>query len=155
MKKLILVLLLTLCLAQPAWAGMKEAEAAYIRGDYATAYREWKPLAVQGEADAQFYLGMLYDEGQGVPQDYKQAAYWYRKAADQGDAKSQVNLGFMYDNGQGVPQNYVQAHMWFNLADAQGAKLAIKNRDALAAKMTPQQIAEAQRLAAEWKPKKR
>ncbi len=65
----------------------------------------------------------------------------------------------MYEQGQGVPQDYVQAHMWFNLAasrsppGADHAK-AVKNRDILAAKMTPAQIAEAQRMAREWKPKK-
>jgi hypothetical protein len=59
----------------------------------------------------------------------------------------------MYDNGNGVPQDYVQAHMWFNLAGVQGDEDATKKRDIVAAKMTPDQIAEAQRLAREWKPK--
>ena len=74
-------------------------------------------------------------------------------AANQGDADAQNNLGVMFDNGQGVPQNYVQAHMWFNLAGAEGNSEGNKNRDMVARKMTAAQIAEAQRLAAEWKPK--
>jgi TPR repeat protein len=63
-------------------------------------------------------------------------------------------LGIMYDlGGHGVPQDYVQAHMWFNLAGASGNADAVKNRETVAAKMTPEQISEAQRLAREWKPR--
>ncbi len=85
---------------------------------------------------------------------------WYRKAAEQGVAAAQLNLGVRYDNGQGVPQDYVQAHVWFNLAAArflasetENRETAVRNRDRVAAKMTVAQIAEAQRLAREWKPK--
>ena len=74
--------------------------------------------------------------------------------ASQGDAAAQTNLGSMYGSGQGVPQNYVQAHMWYNLAAAQGDAEGTKNRDLVAKKMTPQQIAQAQELARNWKPKK-
>ncbi len=63
----------TVGLTAPAWAGSDEALAAYARGDYATAVREWRPLAEQGVAEAQFYLGLMYDNGQGVPQDYAKA----------------------------------------------------------------------------------
>jgi uncharacterized protein len=87
-----------------------------------------------------------------VPQDYAEAAKWHRKAADQGNAHAQNHLGVMYVHGQGVPQNYVLAHMWANLATANGLQLASATRDLAAAKMTPAQIAEAQRLAREWKP---
>ena len=88
-----------------------------------------------------------------MTQDYTEAVRWYRKAADQGNAFAQNNLGVMYDNGNGVAQDYVQAHMWYNLAAEQGVKLAIENRDSAAEEMTPAQIAEAQKLAREWKPK--
>jgi len=88
------------------------------------------------------------------PQDYAQAAAWFRKAADQGLAAAQNNLGLVYYNGHGVPQDYAQAHKWFNLAAASGDADAVSNRDRVAAKMTPAQIAEAQRLASEWKPTK-
>ena len=125
--------------------------------DYAAAVSWYRKAADQGDADAQYNLGVMYDNGQGVPQDYAAAVSWYRKAADQGYADAQYNLGVMYDNGQGVPQDYVQAHMWFNLAAAtsrkRGRDKAVKNRDRVAAKMTPAQIAEAQKLAREWKPK--
>jgi len=123
------------------------------RGDYETAFKEWLPLAEQGDADAQTSLGLSYYIGHGVPKDYVQARKWYLKAAEQGYALAQVNLGLLYANGPGVPQDYVQAHMWFNLAAAQGGKDGVKIREvleALAKKMTPAQIAEAQRLAREW-----
>ena len=84
------------------------------------------------------------------------AEYRYRLAADQGHAAAQFNLGVMYANGEGVPQDYVKAHMWFNLAGAQTTgsdrEGAVKARDAVAENMTSEQIAEAQRLAREWKP---
>ncbi len=109
--------------------------------------------AEQGYAQAQSNLGFMYDKRQGVPQDYAEAVGWYRKAAAQGYAKAQYNLGLMYENGEGVPQDYAQAHMWFNLAAAQGDEEAKNFRDDLAKRMTSEQIAEAQRLAREWKPK--
>ena len=89
----------------------------------------------------------MYANGQGVPQDYAEAVKWYRKAAEQGDAVAQYNLGVMYKKGDGVPQDYVQAHVWFNLAAAKGDKDAVKNRDIVAGKMSPAQIAQAQEMA--------
>jgi len=98
----------------------------------------------------------MYDKGQGVPQDSGEALKWYRLAAAQGDAVAQYNRGLMYANGQSVPQDYVQAHKWFNLAaatpiDKSTQDEAVKARDSVAARMTPAQIAEAQKLAREWK----
>jgi TPR repeat protein len=78
-----------------------------------------------------------------------------QQRADQGDSNAQNNLGVLYYIGQGVPQDYVRAHMWFNLAAAGGDKAAAIRRDIVAAKMTPAQIAEAEKLAREWKPIKR
>ncbi len=151
--KRILAALLLVTLAAPAWAGWDEGVAAYDRGDYATALREFRVLAEQGDADAQFSLGDMYYSGYGVPQDNTEAVRWYRKAADQGDISGQDSLAIMYYAGWGVPQNYVQAHMWWNLAAALGHKYAAKKRAIVAAKMTAAQIAEAQRLAQDWKPK--
>ncbi len=149
----------TLGLTAPAWAGWDEGVAAYHRGDYAAALREFRPLAEQGNAKAQYNLGLMYYNGEGVPQDYAEAVKWYRKAAEQGHAKAQLFLGNMYGNGQGVPQDYVQAYMWYILAASRfppgkGHDLAVKNRDIVAEKMTPEQKSEAQKLAREWKPKK-
>ena len=123
---------------------------AYKSGDYATALREWTPLAKQGNVSAQFNLGLMYETGQGVPKDYKTAVKWYRLAAEQGHPKSQYNLGVMYDNGQGVLQDYVRAHMWYNIAAISGkSKNASKNRDLLAKQMNSNQIETAQKLARE------
>ena len=136
--------------------GVMYANGQGVPQDYAAAVGWYRKAAEQGDAEAQYNLGVMYDNGQGVPQDYAAAAGWYRKAADQGGALAQNNLGVMYDNGRGVPQDYVQAHKWFNLAAAsltgEDGKKASKNRDIVAAKMTPAQIAEAQRLAREWRP---
>ena len=131
-----------------------------VTQDYAAAVLWYRKAAEQGHADAQYNLGLMYATGQGVPQDYAAAVLWFRKAAEQGRANAQFNLGLMYRDGQGVTQDYVQAHMWFNLAAArfdasekEYRDKAAKNRDIVAAKMTPAQIAEAQKLAREWKPK--
>ena len=126
---------------------------AYNRDDYATALRIFRQIAEQGDAAAQRMTGIMYKFGQGVPQDYSVAVKWFRKAADQGYDKGQYSLGFMYDYGWSVTQDYVQAHMWYNLAAARGLEIARNKRDSLAEKMTPEQIAEAQKLAREWKPK--
>ncbi len=123
--------------------------------DYAESASWYTKAAEQGDANSQFNLGLKYDLGQGVPQDYAEAVKWYRMAAEQAYGSALNNLGFMYDEGRGVPQDYVQAHLWYNLAAAQGDELARKNREIVAGKMTPEQIAEAQSLAREWKPKKK
>ena len=158
-RLILLALVLAVGISGAAVAGpFEDGVAAYGKADYATALRLWRPLADLGDADAQINLGVMYANGEGVPQDYAQAVAWYRKAADQGIAEAQNNLGVMYANGQGVPQDYIQAHMWSNLAasrltDPTDRADAVKNRDVVAAKMTPAQIAEAQRLASAWKPK--
>ena len=125
--------------------------------DYAKAERWYRKAAEQGYALAQYNLGVMYNKGQGVPQDYAEAVKWYHKAAAQGDASAQYNLGYMYHNGLGVPPDYVQAYMWLNLAASaltgEMHDKTVKNRDLTAAKMTPAQIAEAQKLAREWRPK--
>jgi len=150
----------------------KAAEQGHVEGQYQLGYmygkgqgvprddaeaaRWYRKAAEQGHAYAQVYLAYLYDEGQGVPKDYAEAARWYRKAAEQGHARAQFKLGNVYREGQGVAQDYVQAHMWMNLAASRasdGQERYTSARDSLAGVMTAQQIAEAQRLAREWKPK--
>ena len=89
--------------------GFDEGVQAYERGDFAHAAEILRPIAEQGDVDAQSILGAMCAEGKGVPQDYDKAVRWYRKAADQGDVNAQYNLGNMYNDGQGVPQNYGEA----------------------------------------------
>jgi TPR repeat protein len=119
----------------------------------------YRKAATQGNGEAQKLLGGMYAFGDGVPQDDAQAAMWLRKAAEQGDAEAQFEVGTMYFAGRGVPQDFVQTHMWFNLAaagapSAEARDRAVKARDGLAHMMTPDQLAEAQRLAREWQPTK-
>jgi hypothetical protein len=145
------------CLAVPASADYKAGEDAYTRGDYATALREWRPLAEQGHAGAQYYLGVLYDFRKGVPQDFATARQWYEKAAAQGHAGAQNNLGGLYEFGHGVTQNDVLAYMWYSIAAAhpdedEWRDLAAENRDEIADHMTSAQIAEGKKRAREWRP---
>ncbi len=155
MKYFVFAAAILIGLAAPAWAGFAEGVAAYERGDYATALSELRPLAEAGRADAQTYIGVMYYVGQGVPRDHAEAMKWFRKAANQGAAVAQDNLGIMYGAGEGVPRDHVRAHMWSSLSAAQGNKDAAKSRDVFAKLMTPAQIAEARRLAREWKPKEK
>ena len=99
----------------------------------------------KGVAKAQFNLGVRYAEGNGVAKDATEAVKWYRKAAEQGDAAAQVNLGVCYAVGNGVAKDYVIAYMWANLAAASGENTT-EFRGLLEKEMTPDQIAEAQRL---------
>jgi hypothetical protein len=94
---------------------------AYEKRDYATALREWLPLAQRGDADARFLLAFMYEKGRGVTQDYPEAVTWYRMAAEQGLAMAQVNLGLMYREGRGVAKDYQQAVKWFRMAAEQGS----------------------------------
>ena len=108
-----------------------------------------------GDAGAQYNLGVMYDNGRGVPEDDVEAAAWYRKAAEQGYAAAQFNLGLSYINGRGVPQDDVEAYKWFNLAttyaDAKGQRERFAEaRDRAAEPLTPEQRAEGQKLSREW-----
>jgi len=187
----LLLLLVALLFAGAVQAGdLEDGYAAYDRKDYTTALEKFRIWAQQGSASAQFSLGFMYDNGEGVAQDYAEAARWYKLAAAQGDAIAQYNLalkfkdgrgvvqdyaeavrwyklaaaqgvayahnnlGFMYGAGRGVTQDYVKSHMWYNLAAVNGDGTAVKNRDIIAANMTPQQIAEAQKLARECQARK-
>jgi len=131
--------------------GLEDCAAAFDRQDYTAAHQLCRPLAEQGDARAQTSLAGMYYSGQGVQRDYAEAAKWVRKAAEQGYAPAQADLGVLYWNGQGVPQDAVLAYMWLHLAAAQEPD-AVGKRDAAASQMTPDEIAEAQRLAREWKP---
>lgn len=106
-------------------------------------------VAAKGESWAQSSLGAMYNTGLGVVQDYAESAKWYRLAAAQRYAIVQRNLGEIYAGGHGVPKDYVLAHMWFNLGAVSGDADSVKNRDIIAQRMTPQQLADAQMLARE------
>ncbi len=126
--------------------------AAYEKHDYATALKEWRPLAEAGDAPTQFNLGLMYLDGVGVPQSSEHAVEWFRRAADRGYPKAQYNLGSLYAVGHGVRRDLITAHMWMNLCAASGDAKCAKQRDLVAAKLKARDLATAQHRAAEWKP---
>jgi TPR repeat protein len=145
------------------WAGNLAQAASYRQGvfafnrqDYVSASRVFIPLAEQGYAAAQSYLGFMFETGRGVPQNYTEAAMWYRRAAEQGDSRAQYSLGLLYDRGQGVPRDIVEASKWLNLSTAAappGAREArARIRNAVTTKMTRGEIARARLRALEWVP---
>ena len=142
------------CVAICAAADFNTGLAAYNKGDYTTAAREWRPLADQGIAAAQFNLGLLYLDGHGVPQDPAEAVKWFTKSAEQDYTQAQHNLGAMYGAGQGVKRDYVQAYKWLNICAAKGNTGCESQRDLIAKKLKAAQLAEAQKMSSEFSPKK-
>jgi TPR repeat protein len=120
---------------------------AQSAGDYAKAMALIRPLAFQGDANAQFRLSLLYGNGQGVPLDIKESLKWLRLAAQKGSSEAQSNLGGAYARGRGVSQDSVRALMWFCVAADAGNKEAITNREVTKARMTPRQIQLATEMA--------
>src|SRR5262245_40303913 len=99
---------------------MRAGWTAYDRGDDATALRQWTPVAQDGDADAQYLVGLIYDTGRSAPADHVAAAKWYALAAEQGHAAAQNNLGLLYYSGRGVRRSMEQAAEWYGRAAAQG-----------------------------------
>ena len=147
----IIVSVLLLLVARAALADFDTGCAAFDRGDYQTARKEWEPLAHEGHAQAQFRLGCLYTFGQGIPEDHALALRLFRLAAEQGDADAQNNLGGLYAEGLGVAADQVEAYMWFELAASAGHETAIRDRALLAEAMGAVQIARAEARARTWR----
>ena len=120
MKKLLVCIMFVLLGTQMSAQEIDKGYEAYNDGDYATALKEWKPLAEQGYAFAQYNLGILYEYGNGVPKDYAEAVKWYRLSAEQGYAISQYSLGLMHINGYGVLKDKAEAVKWWRLSAEQG-----------------------------------
>ena len=97
-----------------------EGLAAYQKNDYVGALAQWQSLADKGFANAQFQLGVMYDEGHAFQTNEAEAVNWFRKAAEQGHADAQSNLGWMYGQGRGVPKNQAEAVNWYRKAAEQG-----------------------------------
>jgi uncharacterized protein len=140
----------------PAAAGAQlDRQTAHGRND-GPAITKVSYLAQRGDAHSQTELGFMYATGRDVSQNFERAVDWYRRAAEQGEPTGQYLLGLMYDKGQGVPQDAILAHKWLILAAAKATgrqrEYYARVRDAVAFKLTPEQIAKAQNLAVEWKP---
>lgn len=156
------VLLLCVCffvLSGQAMANsLSDANRIYDAGDYEKAAKLYAPLAKDGNAEAQYILGMMYRAGRGVAHDYKEAKQWYLLAAEQGHPLAQFYLGWMYAGGKGVTRDYIQAHMWINIAIANASDEAKKefivDRDSIEKSMTADQIAKAQELSKKCSAKK-
>ncbi|NJD23922.1 MAG: sel1 repeat family protein [Betaproteobacteria bacterium] len=149
-------LLLATCLtaAGPAIAQtFEDGRAAYKRDDFTLAFKIFHPLAERGDARAQFSLGILYDEGEGLPADAAKAAYWYRKAAEQGHREAQFNVGQMYSVGHGVAKDLQQAYFWWILASGSGDEEATNNRDRAGQQLPPAEREKIRAEAARWKPR--
>ncbi|TAN65003.1 MAG: hypothetical protein EPN17_17990 [Methylobacter sp.] len=130
-------------------AGMLEkARRMLNKGRVVEALSLYLPLAEQGNADAQFHVGLLYANGLGVTKDDKQAADWFGRAAKQGHREAQTKLGFMYATGKGVTQNYNTAVYWCYQAAEQGDVIAQYNLGLMYAK--GQGVAQDNRLAISW-----
>ena len=121
----ITTLILALAIAQPVAAQSFKPDynaglAAYLKSDDATALKHWRPLAEQGHAKAQYFLGLMHANGQGVTRDYAEAVRWYRMAAKQGNRAAQFWLGSVYHHGQGVAKNDKEAVRWWRMAGDKG-----------------------------------
>lgn len=130
------------------WAGSFGTGAAVNnQGDDVNALPALRASALQGQTDAQFRLGVMHANGQGVRLDEREAVKWLRMAARQGHVQAQSNLGGMYGRGRGIIQDLVRADMWFTLAAASGDAVAVSNRDGVERRMTPEQIKQARQMA--------
>jgi len=155
-RLLFLFLLLSTTIAPARADAFAAGSRAYAARNYVRAAQIFLPLAEQRDARAQTYLGVMYLRGQGVPQNFAVAAYWLHLASAAGLPTAQYFFGLMYDKGQGMAQDFVLAEAWLNLAVAH-AEPRLRDRwvlirDAIASKMSEWDLAEARRLAYEWRP---
>jgi hypothetical protein len=132
---------------------VNSASPAWNRGDYATAMRIYRPVAERGGPLSQYNVGVMYEQGLGVPKNYALAMSLFRKSAAQGFAIAMLNLGVMYGQGEGVPIDDVQAYRWFSLvgphclpAQAEAGAAAARYRAMVVKRMTRAQIAQAETL---------
>jgi TPR repeat protein len=136
----------------PLSADFSAGLAAYNKADYATALKEWQPLADGGSRDAQYNVALLYLDGKGVARNYDEALKWLQRAANQGQLEAQHDLGASYGKGEIVKRDYVQAYKWLSLCAAKGNAGCASQRDLVERKLKGSKLAEAQRQASEWKP---
>jgi len=125
---------------------------AYEEGAYDRALSLWQTIAEDGHGPAQRNLGVMYFQGQGVEQDYEEALRWFQRATDQGTELSALKLAAMHAAGQGTPQDLVTSYKWLRVAENQGDPQAASWHDDLVRRMSAEQIAEAEELAAAWHP---
>ena len=121
-KIFILLMLICFGLTSSSYASnFQTGLDAYSKGDYNAAHRVWYTLAAEGDARAQFWLGLMYEDGVGVEQDYGEALFWYRHSAEEGYDDAQNKMGLMYVKGEHVLQDYKEAEKLFRLSASQGS----------------------------------
>ena len=152
LKQLLVCVLLLALIEQATADSLSDAQSAYAAGHYKKAAKLYMPLAKKGNAEAQFYLGVMYAHGEGMPKNAAKAVEFYRLAAVQGDASAQRLLAVMYNTGLGIAKNNILALMWINIAaenaaEGKGQEGSTKLRELVVKQLTEQQIAEAQELA--------
>ena len=149
-KQVTIILAFLITLSSPVAAqNFNMGRAAFEAGDYAAAKKILMPLANAGNADAQYNLGLMYEQGAGVTQSWAESAMWQKLAAKQGHVKSQYALSIKHITGTGVLMDGVMGYMWANIASANGYSGAGKIRDGIAKSMTPAAIEKAQAMARE------
>lgn len=149
--RLLSILVLSLLLAVPAKAGLREANAAVAREDWNAALREATPPAQAGNPDAAYLLGLLTLHGRGTTQDARAANGWFRRAAAKDHASAQLYLGRLTMVGQGTALDFVEAYKWFALAARNGNAAAKRMMPAIGRQLTPAQLALAKKRIAAWK----
>ena len=141
------------------WLGYMYQKGDGVKKNFAEAAKWYRKAADLDCSRAAHKLGRMYEKGEGVPMDISEAAKWYRKSAEQGDARAQEDLGEMCARGVGMSRDNVKAYMWLDLASKRSSgpatgEEAAKKRDSIASRMSPAELAEAQRQVREWMPKK-
>jgi len=151
--RFLMVLPVTVMLAVPASAGLREANEAAVREDWPTAIREATPLAEAGNADAAYLLGLLHLNGRGFKQSPRDAIVWFRRAANQDHGAAQLYLGRLSMVGQGTALDFVEAYKWFALAARNGNEAAKRMAPIIDRQLTPAQRAQAKAKVEAWKGK--
>lgn len=132
--------------AAMTYSGFDDQITSYV----AENQEDFRKSAEQGQAEAQYHMGVIYSTGLGAETDYDEALKWYRQAAEQGHARAQYNLGMMYYFGKGVPEDKVAAYQWVILSAERGEQTAIDAMPELAKKISTAQVASAQAAAQAW-----
>jgi TPR repeat protein len=151
MKKILLIVLPILFCCQALYADRNDGVYAYLQGDYQTAYNVMISLAnTSDDKLAQYYLGVMYMQGQGVSRDYIVASEWLRKASKQGLASAMYKLAELYSKGQGVPQDIEFAYIWYSVAATHGHQKSIDILESVKSRLSTEELAASKQSVAEY-----
>lgn len=153
-RKRFLLLLPLIIAMQPAWAAFSDGAVAYSMGQYEKAYNILRSIAETTNDShtplAEYYLGMMYMNGQGVKLDYSKASEWFRKAAENRLPEAQYKLGTLYFNGQGVPRDYERAYAWYRVASVHNHQLSMKALPRARQNLSATELRDAEKLSREY-----